>query len=95
MALPLAPIAVAALKYGSVAAAAYGLARQIGPGRRDQAGEDALDRVPEGLTAHRPTDRADQGNATARFRRVIRLGANGPGIEIDAATIARIRFRKV
>jgi hypothetical protein len=33
-------------------------------------------------------------NATARFRRVIRLGQSGPGLEIDATAFGRIRFRR-
>ena len=40
-------------------------------GRTDQPGEDALDRVSEGITAHRPKDRAGQSNATGRWRRVV------------------------
>ena len=99
MALPLAPLAVAALKYGSVAATVYGITRSVQLGRTDQSGEDALDRVSEGVTAHRPKDRAGpggtQGNMTARFRRIVRIGARGPGVEIDFASLARIKLRKV
>ena len=93
MPLPIAPIAGFALRYGAVALAGYALSRQMARGRVDQRGEDALDDVPEGLTAHRPHDR-DQVNATARFRRVIRLGQSGPGLEIDATAFGRIRFRR-
>ncbi|MCI2399990.1 hypothetical protein [Aliiroseovarius subalbicans] len=92
MALPLAPIAAVALRYGTVAVATYAVARSVERGRRDQRAEDALDDTPEGLTARRESDAL---NATHRFRRVIRLGANGPGVEIDATTLTRIRFRKV
>ncbi|UWQ14157.1 hypothetical protein K3556_14800 [Aliiroseovarius sp. M344] len=92
MPLPLAPIAAIAIRYGTVAVATYALARSIERGRRDQRYEDALDDVPEGLTARRDND---QVNATARLRRVIRFGDNGPGIEIDAVSLTRIRFRKV
>lgn len=95
MALPLAPLAVAALKYGSVAATVYGVTRSVHVGRTDQAGEDALDRVSEGVTAHRPRDRRGQGNATARFRRVLRIGSTGPGVEIDFAGLARMKIRKI
>jgi hypothetical protein len=94
MALPLAPIAVFAAKYGSVALAGYALARQIQVGRTDQRAEDALDELHEGISAHRPRDR-DQMNAAARFRRTIRLGTSGPGIEIDASALGRIRMRRV
>ena len=95
MALPLAPLAVAALKYGSVAATVYGLTKTIHIGRTDQQSEDALDRVSEGVSAHRPKDRAGQGNATARFRRIVRIGPRGPGVEIDIAGLARMKVRKV
>ncbi len=94
MALPLAPIAVVAAKYGALALAGYALARQVQVGRTDQRSEDALDALNEGVAAHRPRDR-DQLNATARFRRVIRLGMNGPGVEIDASALGRIRLRRV
>lgn len=92
MALPLAPIAAVALRYGTVAVATYALARSVERGRRDQRAEDALDDAPEGLSARKD---GEQLNTTARMRRVIRLGANGPGIEVDAVSLTRIRFRKV
>jgi len=94
MALPLAPIAVMAMKYGAVALAGYTLARQIQPGRVDQRSEDALDELPEGISTHSPRDR-DQINGSARFRRVIRLGTAGPGIEIDATALGRLRMRRI
>lgn len=93
MALPIAPLAGLALRYGAVALAGYALSRRMARGRVDQRAEDALDDVPEGVTAHRAHDR-DQINTTARFRRVIRLGQSGPGIEIDATALGRIRFRR-
>ncbi|PWE33438.1 hypothetical protein DDZ14_04365 [Maritimibacter sp. 55A14] len=93
MALPLAPIAGVALRYGTLALAAYALSRRVGRSATDQGAEDALDRVPEGICAHRPRDRR-QANASARFRRVIRLGEDGPGLEIDATALGRIRLRR-
>ncbi|SMR82248.1 hypothetical protein SAMN04488030_2594 [Aliiroseovarius halocynthiae] len=96
MALPLAPIAVVALRYGAVALTTYAIARSVERGRRDQRVEDAFDEMPEGLTAHREkAQEHEQVNATARMRRVIRLGENGPGIEVDAVGLTRIRFKKV
>ena len=92
MALPLAPIAVVALRYGTVAVATYAVARRIERGRRDQRAEDAFDETPEGITLRREKR---QANATGRYRRVIRLGSDGPGIEIDVTSITRIRFRKL
>lgn len=94
MALPLAPIAVMAAKYGAVALAGYAVMRQIQPGRTDQQVEDALDEMAEGISAHRPRDR-EQVNGALRFRRVVRLGANGPGFEIDASALGRLRMRRV
>lgn len=94
MPVPLAPIAAAAARYGAIALAGYVIARQLDRGRTDQRAEDALDDLPEGVTAHRPRDR-DQWNMAARMRRVIRLGASGPGVEVDASVLGRIRLRRV
>jgi hypothetical protein len=94
MALPLAPIAGFALKYGAVAIAGYALARQVRPGRTAQAVEDEMDTLAEGLSAHRPRDR-DQVNVAGRVRRVFRFGQTGPGLELDATLLARLRMRRV
>ena len=92
MALPLAPIAGIALRYGAVALATYAVTRDMRIGRRDQRAEDALDDTPEGITIRRD---AKQANGTARFRRVIRMGTNGPGVEVDATALGRIRLRRI
>jgi hypothetical protein len=94
MALPLAPLAVVAVKYGTIALAGYALARQIQPGRTSQPVEEEMDDLPEGVTAHRPRDR-EQLNAAARFRRTIRLGTRGPGFELDASLLGRFRMRRI
>ena len=94
MALPLVPIAGVALRYGAVALAAYVVTRGIHRGHTDQRAEDAMDEVPEGLSAHRPRDR-DQVNGAARFRRVIRVGPTGPGVEIDITALGRMTFRRI
>lgn len=94
MALPIVPIAGWALSYGAVALAAYALAREVQPGRRDQRAEDALDALAEGLSAHTARE-GGQANATGRFRRVLRVGHAGPGLEIDLAVLGRIRMRRV
>ena len=99
MPLPLAPIALFALRTGIVAAAVWGVRQMLtpAPGRTDQRAEDALDDTDEGLALHRPRDRrnedASQTNAAARFRRTIRWGERG--LEIDAALVGRLRIRKV
>lgn len=94
MPLPLAPIAGVALRYGTIAVVTYLASRKIQASRTDQAVEDALDSVYDGVSAHRCTD-APQGNAAGRFRRVIRVGRTGPGVEIDATLLGRIRLRRV
>lgn len=92
MALPLAPIAGLALRYGAVAVAVYALSRHTSGGRYDQRAEDAMDDTAEGLRVRR--DRG-QVNTAGRMRRTIRLGASGPGIEIDATALTRIRLRRI
>ncbi|MGV6810710.1 MAG: hypothetical protein ACWA47_00565 [Brevirhabdus sp.] len=92
MALPLAPIAGLALRYGAVAVATYAVARNVDRGRFDQRVEDALDDLDEGVTLRREDD---QVNAAGRFRRVVRMGENGPGVEVDITSLTRIRFRRV
>ncbi len=92
MPLPLAPIAGIALRYGTIAMATWAVAARVERGRRDQQAEDALDGLPEGVTLRREPG---QTNSTGRFHRVIRLGNTGPGVEIDFASITRLRIRKV
>lgn len=94
MALPLAPLAGMALKYGAVALASYALSRQITTGAVLQRHEDTLDTLPEGATVRRAADR-EQFNGSVRFRRIIRLGTSGPGLDIDASALGRIRIKRV
>ena len=92
MAIPLTPIAVTALRYGAVAAIAYAAARRARPQTATPAAEAAMDRMPEGVhVSHAP----GQMNATARWRRSVRLGNAGPGIEIDLGALARLRLRRI
>jgi hypothetical protein len=98
MPLPLAPLIPIALRLGVVATTTFALTRLVQsashPGRTDQRAEDALDDLGEGLSMHRPSDRAadSQTNATARFRRVIRF--RGKTWELDAGFMARLRLRQ-
>lgn len=92
MAVPIAPIAGLALRYGAVALAAYALARSADRAHRDQRAEDAMDETPEGLRFRRDDS---QLNGAGRFRRTVRMGATGPGVEIDATALTRIRLRRV
>lgn len=96
MPLPFAPLLPLALRLGVVATTTYALTRLVAsahPGRTDQRAEDALDELGEGLSLHRPADRAEdrQTNATARVRRVIRF--RGQAYEIDAGLMARLRLK--
>lgn len=79
MPLPLAPVAVIALRCGAVAlttwAAKRALAQAMAPGRRDQRAEDALDALPEGLTRHAD---AATSRATAASASVRRNGTSTP-----------------
>lgn len=98
MPLPLAPILPVLFRLGVVTTTAFAAARWVRgrshPGRTDQRAEDAFDDLGEGLSLHRPVDRADdkQTNATARMRRVIRI--RGTKWEIDAGFMARFRLRR-
>ena len=92
MPLPLAPVAAIALRYGVVAIAAYTVARKIERGHFDQRADAAMDDVNEGLTVRRENE---QFNTTARYHRTIRVGADGPGVEIDITALGRIRLRKI
>ena len=98
MPLPLAPLIPLAVRLGLVATTTFALARLVQsathPGRTDQRAEDALDELGEGLSLHRPADRAEdrQTNATARLRRVVRFG--GRTYEVDAGLMARLRLRE-
>ncbi|MEC9433475.1 MAG: hypothetical protein VYD87_11265 [Pseudomonadota bacterium] len=54
-----------------------------------------LDATPEGVEAgwRRARDaRAAETSASAAWRGVIRIGADGPGVVIDAAALARLRL---
>jgi hypothetical protein len=97
MPLPFAPLLPLAVRFGLVATTTFALTRLVQacthPGRTDQRAEDALDDLGEGLSLHRPTDRAEdsQTNATARLHRVVRF--RGRTWELDAGAMARFRLR--
>lgn len=92
MPLPIAPIAGLAFRYGAVALATYAISRNLPATPRDQRAEDAMDDVSEGLSLGKDEE---QVNGSARFKRTIRLGSSGPGLEIDATALTRIKFKKV
>jgi len=90
MALPVIPIFVAA----SALSGAIALARKLQVSPVIQDVEDALDTVDEGGSMRVIQDR-DQINGSLRWKRVVRFGADGPGVEIDASALGRLRWRKV
>jgi hypothetical protein len=92
MPLPLVPIAGVALSYGLVALGTWAIVRSIGRTPRDQRAEDALDDLPEGLTAGKHED-ATRGSA--RLNRTIRIGTDGPGVEIDLTALGRLKVKRV
>ncbi len=91
----IAPIAWTALRFGAVAAVALYVGRSRSQPKHAEH-EHVLDDLPDGVAAgpHRAeAERAMHGQG--RFRRTIRLGAAGPGVEIDMAALGRLRFRRV
>lgn len=94
--IALAPLAWTALRLGAVAAAAIYASRASGARSPRVEHEDVLDGLPEGMTAHPQRSPEQQGvHGHGRLRRTIRLRRDGPGLEIDAAGVGRVRFRRV
>ncbi len=95
MALPLAPIAITAARIGALAAVTYFVARR-GRGLPTVKEEEAHEDVGEGVSwGHSQQPDGVQANADARVVRTVRLGPGGPGFEIDATALGRIRFKRV
>ncbi|MGV6839860.1 MAG: hypothetical protein ACWA40_06670 [Planktomarina sp.] len=92
MALPIAPIASIALRYGAVAIATYAATKAIPHMRRDQRVEDCLDQVEEGIELRQEDG---QFNGAARVKRTIRLNPTGPGLEFDFTSLARLKVKRV
>jgi hypothetical protein len=93
--LALGPLAWTALRMGAVAAVALYAARARSQPKEAEH-EHVLDDLPEGVSA-RPHRAEDEGgmHGAGRFRRTIRLGPNGPGVEFDAAALGRLRLRRI
>lgn len=92
-----APIAWKAAQFGAVAAIAWYAARRRTPaGLREVWREKVLDDVAEGVeTDVSRTEDETHLSAAGKLRRTIRLGAQGPGVDIDATGLARLRVRRV
>ncbi len=101
MPLPLAPIASIALRNGALALAGLAVARVLA--RKKTSGADpqgnpaappaGLDDLAEGI-GFAVTDAGDGLALRGRWRRVLRLGRHGPGLEIDLAGFGRMKIRK-
>ncbi len=90
MALPVIPIVVAA----SAVTSAVAVVRKIHISPVIQDVEDTLDTVDEGVSVRKMSDNS-QLNGALRWKRIVRFGADGPGVEIDLSAIGRMRWRKV
>jgi len=86
MALPIIPLALVA---GAVA-----LARNVQVMPVVQSVEDSLDMVPEGVSVRKDTS-GQQINGSYRWKRMVRFGKTGAGVEIDVSALGRIKLRKV
>ena len=93
MPAPLAPIAITALRVGTIAATAWYFGRKSKRAPKHVWRETALNETADGVEVTTDRSAAEQNaHASLRYRRAIRL-PNGRGIEIDFASISRIRFR--
>lgn len=95
-ALLISPLARMALRYGAVAALALIAARSRASQPKDARHDVVLDDLPEGIRAARHRAEAESAlHGDGRLRRVFRLHPGGPGLEIEAAGLARLRMRRV
>jgi len=95
-AIALSPLAWTAIRLGAVAAVTLYAARGRVSDPKDPHHEAVLDDLPEGMEARPHRAEAEQGlHGHGRFRRTIRLRTGGPGVEIAAAALGRLRFRRV
>ncbi len=94
--LALSPLAWTALRIGAAAAVAIYASRRSASQPKDAEHAHVLDGLPEGLAAHPHSAEAESGlHGAGRFKRTFRFGAGGPGFEIDAAALGRLRVRRV
>lgn len=95
MPAPLAPIAVTALKLGTVAAATWVVARRAERQPKHVWREAALDECPDGLEVTKDRSEAEQNlHGSARLTRRLTL-PGGRQVEVDIASITRIRIRRL
>lgn len=95
--IALSPLAWKLAQWGAVAALGYYAARRHREARpRDLWRETVLNDIDEGLEteATRTPDEARLA-AAGKFRRGFRLGTDGPGLELEFASLSRLRFRRI
>jgi hypothetical protein len=94
--IALTPLAWMVLRYGAVAAVTMVAARARPSQPKDAAHEAVLNDVPEGVRARPHRAEGENGvHGDGKLRRVLRLRPGGPGIEIEATGLARLRMRRV
>jgi hypothetical protein len=93
MPVALAPLALTALRIGAAGLLVAALAARRGRAPLDEAREAALDDLPEGGSLTLDPD-ARRMDAAGRWRRTLRLGADGPGLMLEAAALLRLRIRR-
>ncbi len=95
MPAPLAPLAVTALKFGTVAAITWIATRRADAKPKHVWREAALDECPDGLELTKDHTAAEQNlHGSARMTRRVSL-PGGRRVEIDFASITRIRLRNL
>ena len=93
-AILVSPFAWRAFQLGLLAAMAVYASRQRGE-PKDAEHEHVLDGLPEGLAVKSHRAEAERAvHAAGRFRRVLRFGPRGAGLEIEAAGLGRLRMRR-
>lgn len=92
--IAIAPFAWSAIRIGAMAAVAvYASRRASQP--KDARHETVLDDLPEGVSGHSHRAEAERAvHGSGRMRRVLRV-PGGPKLEVEAAGLGRIRFRRV
>lgn len=92
-----APIAWKFAQFGAVAALTYyATKRRRPPGPRDIWRETALDDVELGLeTDFERREHDARAAAAGKWRRGWRIGAEGPGVEMEIAGLARVKLRRL
>ena len=90
----LSPIALRLIAAGGVAA--VGALMRARRARASVPRDDLLNETEEGLALRRErVDGASQTTAEGRWRRTVRLGRRGPGVEFDFSGVVRGRVRPV